>query len=268
MKDKSITVIIPVYNSRLSIEKCLESISQQTRVNLISRIILIDDGSNDNSASVIESLIPRLNVEIVIISQSNHGVSYARNRGIEVANTEWIAFLDADDLWVNDKLELQEKIIDKNNVYMIGGNATGKLQRIGLRVAPLVTKVKCTDMLFRSFPQTSTVLIKKKCIEKFNGFDENQKYCEDMNLFVKVAYTYNYYHLNKQLIYFGGGKPQIGSASGLSSNLPEMNKGAIKNLNDFMNMGIISKPQFEFYYCWNAIKYLRRIAIAYSNRRK
>lgn len=89
-----ISVIVPVYNAGSSIEKCIKSILTQTFSNL--ELILIDDGSTDNSLSICRSLASQ-DTHITIRHQPNQGVSKARNLGISISKGEWIAFVDADD---------------------------------------------------------------------------------------------------------------------------------------------------------------------------
>ena len=89
-----ISVIVPVYNAGLSIEKCAKSILTQTFSNL--ELILIDDGSTDNSLFICRSLASQ-DARITVRHQSNQGVSKARNLGISISKGEWIAFVDADD---------------------------------------------------------------------------------------------------------------------------------------------------------------------------
>lgn len=103
MKMKKVSVIIPVYNKRPFLNKCLESVVNQSYKNL--QIIIIDDGSNDGSKGIIHSFLKK-DKRLVFIEQTHAGVSMARNRGIEVANGEYLIFLDADDELEKDYVEL------------------------------------------------------------------------------------------------------------------------------------------------------------------
>ena len=95
--NKIISVIIPVYNVENYIEKCLNSIVNQTYNNL--EIIIIDDGSTDNSIAIAEKIAEN-DKRIRIISQVNQGVSSARNLGLDNASGEYILFIDSDD-WLD-----------------------------------------------------------------------------------------------------------------------------------------------------------------------
>lgn len=97
----TVSVVIPCYNAGPFLKETLESALHQTAPP--AEIIVVDDGSTDGSAEVAESFGPPVRV----IRQPNSGESVARNKGIETATSDWIAFLDADDLWKPDKLEKQ-----------------------------------------------------------------------------------------------------------------------------------------------------------------
>jgi glycosyltransferase involved in cell wall biosynthesis len=104
-----ISVVIPAYNAQKTIVETISSVLQQTVSNF--EIIVINDGSTDNTVSVLSTILdPRLKV----FSYQNGGLSVARNRGIANATGEFISFLDADDLWTTDKLELQVAALKRN----------------------------------------------------------------------------------------------------------------------------------------------------------
>jgi hypothetical protein len=101
----TISVVIPCYNGTKFLRETLDSVLAQTLPAL--EVIVVDDGSTDGSAGIADSYGPPVRV----IRQPNQGESVARNRGIEEAKGEWVAFLDADDLWLPDKLAEQAKLM-------------------------------------------------------------------------------------------------------------------------------------------------------------
>ena len=109
-----ISVVIPMYNSRESIVDCINSVLNQTRFDLIDRIIVVDDGSTDNSEELVKKEFKK-EEKIKIIIKENGGVSSARNVGIREADSEWIALLDSDDVWLPEKIEKQWDQILKND---------------------------------------------------------------------------------------------------------------------------------------------------------
>lgn len=120
MKKDLITIIVPVYNAEDYLERCLESIIQQTYYEL--EIILINDGSSDNSRIICEKLKKR-DRRIIIINQHNQGVSATRNKGLNYANGEYICFIDADD-WIEKDMILNLynsiKNEDENSIAVCG----------------------------------------------------------------------------------------------------------------------------------------------------
>ena len=102
MNHPKVSVIIPVYNTEKYVKESVESIMQQTLQDI--EIIIINDGSTDNSLSVI-NLLAQQDRRIIVYSQSNQGLSIARNTGLERVKGEFIYFMDSDDLLTNDALK-------------------------------------------------------------------------------------------------------------------------------------------------------------------
>jgi len=104
------SIVIPLYNKELSITNTLQSVLNQTFTEF--EVVIVNDGSTDNSVEKVEAFNdPRIR----LIHQANAGVSAARNKGIKETKFEWIAFLDADDLWMEDKLEFVRNAISSND---------------------------------------------------------------------------------------------------------------------------------------------------------
>lgn len=116
----NVSVIIPIYNKAPWLDHCLKSVLQQ---NIDSKeIICINDGSTDGSEKIIRKLADE-NKEIFLVNQENHGVGYARNKGIDLARGEFIAFMDADDYYPdNSVLKLLYTTAKNNNVTICGGS--------------------------------------------------------------------------------------------------------------------------------------------------
>ena len=113
MKEYMVSVIVPVYNSEKYIEECVQSVEKQTYdINKI-QIVLINDGSKDNSLNVCKELAKQ-NTNITIIDQKNSGVSVARNEGMKKAEGKYILFLDSDDMLEKHSIERLVKFFEKN----------------------------------------------------------------------------------------------------------------------------------------------------------
>ena len=109
----TVAAIVPAYNAAGHLAACIESILAQTVP--VDEVIVVDDGSRDNTREVIESFGPRVRC----ISQPNQGPGAARNNAIRSTKAEWIAFLDADDAWAPNKIEVQMKAAREHPNYAI-----------------------------------------------------------------------------------------------------------------------------------------------------
>ena len=117
--NKKVSVIIPNYNAGKYILKCMDSVIKQTYKNI--ELIVIDDGSNDGSWSIIQEYAKR-NENISILHQQNLNASIARNRGIEVATGEYLIFLDSDDILYQEAIEKMVSKIERDQSDMVIGN--------------------------------------------------------------------------------------------------------------------------------------------------
>lgn len=259
---KSIAVVIPMYNSEATIVDVLDGIQNQTFVRNVRQVILVDDGSKDKSTVIVKQYASHSSMPIILVEKENGGVASARNRGMsEVKDAEWVAFCDSDDVWLPNKLERLFECIDENNdIDCIGSAFSERPLRIGFNVIDKLHRGTVKEICISNFPQPSTVMMKKRIYDEMGGFDENQRYAEDGNFFLRVAANYNLYYLPEKLIIYGYGKRGFGE-KGLSANLKGMYDGNVKNMKDIRALGYISYPfycQMRLYY-W--IKYIRRIIL-------
>lgn len=254
-----ISVIIPMYNSVSSIERALKSVVKQDYNGSIE-IIVVNDGSKDNSVEVVESFIKAHgNTRIVLISQDNGGVSKARNTGLKNAKGNFVAFLDSDDAWFTNKLSDQMKILENNpNIDLLGTAFEGFY--FAKKNEEELFKVEFKNLIFKNYFQPSTVILRKKVIDKIGLFDEKQKYAEEGNFFFRISQEFNCFFYNKRLITYGDGKQGFG-VSGLSANLKEMEKGELKNLKLAYVNKWINLFTYSYAVTFSILKYIRRIII-------
>ena len=137
-----ISVIVPVYNAEKYINRCIESILNQTFKDF--ELIIVDDGSKDNSGNICEEYARR-DERIKVIHQENKGQASARNRGVLNAAGEWITFVDADDMIQSQMLEYLYRAVKSNNVKMA--------------VCKLMENNECTDNFFLSQKYSCTPII-------------------------------------------------------------------------------------------------------------
>jgi glycosyltransferase involved in cell wall biosynthesis len=143
-----ISVIIPMYNAENTIATCIYSVLNQTYKGKIE-IIIINDGSKDNSKKIVEEFINinQSDFEIKLINKENGGVSSARNRGMVLAKGHYIAFLDSDDEWLPNKLEKQlEVFITYSNVYFIGGLINETLDKKNI-----IIEIPLSKLIFKNY---------------------------------------------------------------------------------------------------------------------
>ena len=210
-----ISVVIPLYNKEKSITTTLESVFAQSYTDY--EIIVVDDGSTDNSAAVVQSIIskrPMSNVkcQIRLISKPNGGVCSARNRGIEEARGEYIALLDADDQWDKDYLSEQVRMMREfpkaamwgiNYAEMYNGRlvrqlATGLPEGYRGYVENYFQMPNRVSDLFCS----SNVVIRKDVFEKVGMFDERIKYAEDSDMWYRIIATHPVAFYDQYMVFY------------------------------------------------------------------
>lgn len=246
-----------MYNSENTIAICINSVLNQTYIGEIE-IIIINDGSKDNSKLIVEELINNnlRNIEIKLINKDNGGVSSARNVGLALAKGKYIALLDSDDEWLSEKLEKQLKVFsDDREISFVGG-----LIYKPTLIKQEIIEIPVSKLIFKNYFQPSTVMFKKDVLDMVGFFDESQKYAEEGNYFMRIAKLFKCILLNEQLVNYGQGKVGFG-VSGLSANLKEMEKGELRNLKFAYKQNYISFFTYFIAINFSILKYIRRILI-------
>lgn len=252
------SVVIPAYNCEKTIERVLDSVISQTRVDLVDEVIIVNDGSTDNTQRIVNEYINNHNsIKFVYIYQNNSGASVARNNGIMKAQSEWIALLDSDDLWFNNKLERQYEEIQKNpKILFLGSHYPVRF--LFKEYKKGLIKLSANNLCIRSMPTTPSVVFHKETGIELGLFNEEMQYCEDINFFQKFLLKDSYYILAEKLVNISIEKKFTGQ-SGVSSNLKKMAKGRDKNTRELYEMNLISWPFFAAMMIMNKMKYIKRI---------
>jgi glycosyltransferase involved in cell wall biosynthesis len=181
-------VIIPAHNKGTTIRASIESVLRQTITDV--EIIVVDDGSVDDTAERLRSPIPGVRY----LRQEPSGVSAARNRGVREARAPYVAFLDGDDLWLPDKLERQLAVLEREpgidavqcSVYLV----SNRLEVIDARRCDPAQDTLEDFLFFRNLPGFgSTLLARKSRIETLGGFGEDLVILEDWDLACRLART-------------------------------------------------------------------------------
>jgi len=200
-----VSVIIPTYNRADYVCEAVESVLSQIYQDF--ELIIVDDGSTDNTRERLEKYSKR----ILYVYQENKGVSFARNKGIELSSCPYICFLDSDDIWTERKLEIQTGIMKSNPDIHI--SYTDEIWiRKGVRVNPKKKHRKFAGDLFEKSLELciispSSVMIKRDLFEKTGFFDEELEVCEDYDLWLRITKDYPVCFINKPLIIKRGGHP-------------------------------------------------------------
>lgn len=197
-----ISVIIPLYNSEKTLCETLESVLQQTFSDW--EIIAVNDGSKDSTLNILATIKdPRLKV----FSYRNGGISVSRNRGLALAEGEYIAFLDHDDLWTADKLELQLKALQQNPQAAVAYSWVDLIDESNrlIRSCHLYKdKGKVYEKVLTDFivVTASNPLIKKSALREVGGFDESLFGSDDMDLFLRLAARFEFAVVEKSQILY------------------------------------------------------------------
>ncbi len=200
------SVIIPTYNAAQYLPDTIDSVLKQTYKNY--EIIVVNDGSTDDSLIVLE----QYKNYITLVTQKNLGVSSARNHGARVATGNVLAFLDADDIWLPNKLLFQNSKLEQGYgiVYTNRSNfgSVGDLPEIQTDICVMNEGDIWEDLLLSNVITTSSLVVEKDIFNEFSGFNELMSYCEDWELWLKFAEKYpvgfNEEPLVKYRVHFNG----------------------------------------------------------------
>ncbi len=213
-----VSVVIPAYNAGSFLREAIDSVLAQSWP--VAEIIVVDDGSTDNSREIARAYCPTVR----LLETARGGASGARNAGAREATGEWLAFLDADDIWLPNKLERQFSVIDDRTalVYCDRWNigVRAGLPEIQSEIQPLQDGDLFTSLLLDgNVITTSGVLIRTAVFHDVGGFDEDPRLipAEDWDLWVRVAASHVIRACREPLIQYRL------HAEGMSRRLDQMN---------------------------------------------
>lgn len=252
-----VSVIIPAYNAEAFIERTLQSVLSQTYKNI--EVLVVDDGSQDSTPEIVKSFAQQ-DIRVTLFQQKNAGVAAARNLAIEKSMGEYIAPLDADDIWYPKKLEKQVQcmleadrsvglvyswsaFIDEEDVII------GEYNSNYYWIFPHVEGEVYPAMLYTNFLiNASSPLIRRACFEKIGGYnckfkEHNAQGCEDWDIYLRIAEHYQFRVVPEFLI----GYRQISQS--MSRNCRSM----VKSYNLMMADARQRRPEIPSYiYNWSA----------------
>jgi glycosyltransferase involved in cell wall biosynthesis len=196
-----VSAIIPVYNGEKYVREAVESVLKQTYPNL--ECIVVDDGSQDATPEVVK----RFGERVRYIRKTNGGVSSARNAGAAIANGEFLAFLDADDLWISEKTALQvQPLIDDPALAMVYSTiqvVDSQLRPIGLiHAAPNGSGLKNSLLMELPIMSCNSGMIRKSHFAAIGGFDERLSTSADTDFSCRLACRYPVVPLHVSLLLY------------------------------------------------------------------
>lgn len=185
-----VDVVIPVFNGQETIVAALNSVLSG-QGGMVRRIIVVDDGSSDETASIIQKLGSPL---IELVSTPNQGVARARNLGIEKASAEWVAFLDADDVWMPGKLEVQLRCAAEAAVGFVCGSVSVQSSMASCEISP-------KRLARGNFVATSSVLVRRSVLQRIQPvFTPGMSFAEDYLAWLKCVTLTRGYYLSIKLV--------------------------------------------------------------------
>lgn len=202
-----VSVIIPLYNGKKFIKNTLNRVFNQSYKDF--EVIVVNDGSTDNPENILKKYLPK----IKYIVQPNSGCpAGAKNRGIRESAGEYLAFLDQDDLWMEDKLKIQVEVLDKyQSCGLVATNAIvfkdETKKKIGIywkKAKRLLTSREARAKLSKEnfIISSSAVMVRSSVFNKGDYFDERLKLADDYELWYRIAKKWSFALILKPLLYY------------------------------------------------------------------
>ncbi|XAZ21032.1 glycosyltransferase family 2 protein (plasmid) [Sinorhizobium sp. B11] len=259
-----VSVVIPAFNASRYIERTLRSAMAQTYAAL--EIIVVDDGSTDNTAKLVEQ-IAMTDSRIRLLSTPNHGVAAARNTGIDASSGRYVAFLDADDLWHSTKIEKQVDALIRLSprwaaVYVLHYIIDQDDEIIGLGGSKIARGyIYARHLNFKYVGNGSALLVRRDAALEIGGFDssyaaEDIGGCEDLDFELRLAARYCMEVVPERLV---GYRKYPGN---MSSNHARMGRGVL----EVIKRSIIANPQLPRYAARSAIALTQKYAFRQYRR--
>lgn len=226
MNINNITILMTTYNCAEYIGMAIYSILNQTFPNY--ELLIIDDGSLDNTERIIQNIYDK---RIRYIKQKHYGRSKALNYGLREAKYDWVALMDADDLWDQNKIFEQIKLISTDKDLIFSNSIYFKKNKLLYMITNPKTKEEVIEKLaLHGHFSGSNVLYNKNRIIEVGGYSEEIDNCEDYELWLRIMNDFNYKFINKGFVF---NRIRINSLS--RTNLKSRNKIIISIQNKYCN---------------------------------
>lgn len=195
-----ISVIVPAYNAEAFIDQTLDSVLSQTYKNI--EVLVVNDGSQDRTAEIVDSIAQK-DHRVILLQQSNAGVAAARNLAIQNSCGEYIAPIDADDIWFPQKLEKQMQLMLKADpcvglvyAWSVYIDEKGSITRT-CQINNVEGDVYIPLLYGNLLGNASTPLLRRACLDQVGGYncklkEQNAQGCEDWELYLRIAEYYQF----------------------------------------------------------------------------
>ncbi|MCL2572614.1 MAG: glycosyltransferase [Defluviitaleaceae bacterium] len=193
----TVSIIMPAFNAGKTIKASIDSVVAQTYCNW--ELIVIDDGSQDTTLQIIKDAADGDSRICVEVNEHNMGVASTRNVGIARAKGMWIAFLDADDLWINDKLSKQLRFM-KHHDALISYTSTAYINEKGEASGYILEaklRISYKELLWRNLMSCSSVIVRRDIMPFFTQGEVHEDYVAWLTILRKVGHAYG---LNEPLL--------------------------------------------------------------------
>ena len=197
-----VSVVIATYNMARYLPLAVKSALDQTYKNI--EVLVVDDGSTDDTDHAIEPLLedPRLRY----CRQENKGQAAAKNRGIRESRGAYIAFLDADDVWALDKLDLQLPLFSRSEAVGVVHARVVYIDKTGRELSVADNRLfrgrVSGPLLIRNFIGFGTSIVKRECFDRLGVFKENVRMGVDYDLWLRLSTQYEFDYIDRPLLYY------------------------------------------------------------------
>lgn len=246
----AISVVIPAYNAQSTIIRAIDSVRSQDTGDRTLEIIIVDDGSQDATASLLASYASHSGGQIKLLRQKNAGPAAARNAGVASAHGQYITFLDADDQWLPGKLRTQAELLDRNpEVALVCTPMNG--QRFRTR-SPIL-RISFGSLLLSNRVYTSSVMVRKSAFLSAGAFNPARRLSEDYEVWLKIAAKNIILAVNEPYLLYSRN-------TGISSKLWRMERGELETYRILYRDGLLSLPLHCLLRYWSLAKFFIRYA--------
>jgi teichuronic acid biosynthesis glycosyltransferase TuaG len=181
-----VSIVMPAYNAAKTIRESVESVLNQTVDDW--ELLVIDDGSRDNTPQILAEFVKKDDRIVFLTNKENRGVSYTRNKAISLAKGEWIAFLDSDDIWREDKLEKQLALAELHPDMVVCYTASSFINDEGQLyeyIMPAIERLTYKQLLRKNLMSCSSVMVRSSVMKEIRM--PNDQMHEDYYVWLTVV---------------------------------------------------------------------------------